>query len=143
MENCNFSEYSVLFKRSLTAAIKHEDIIWIYIYLHVQGNMLWVNIVLCKIIIHKISETNSSFHVKERTAGKVQCPFFMSFWLVLKKFSFWQEDCALLYNSSKLWNFPNFLRKILRSWVVRQLLRIPCLLIILTLRFTCGERKIW
>ena len=45
MEKCDFSEYSVLFKRLLTAAIKHGDK-YEYIYLHVQANMFWVNIVL-------------------------------------------------------------------------------------------------
>ena len=49
--------------------------------------------------IHKIFETNSSFHVKQRTTGKVQFLFFSSFLLVLTKFSFWEEDWALDYNS--------------------------------------------
>ena len=42
-------------------------------------------------------ETNSSFHVKQRTTGKVQFLSFRSFLLVLKKFSFWEE--AMGYNS--------------------------------------------
>ena len=36
--------------------------------------------------IHKIFETNSSFHVKQRSTGKVQFLFFSSFLLVLTKF---------------------------------------------------------
>ena len=41
-------------------------------------------------ISHKISKTNSSFHVKQRTTGKVLLLFFGAFLLVLAKFSFWQ-----------------------------------------------------
>ena len=37
----------------------------------------------------------------KRATGKVQHPFFKSFWLLLKKFSYWQEYWALVYNSSK------------------------------------------
>ena len=40
--------------------------------------------------------------------GKVRFLFFRSFWLVLRKFSFWQEDWALVYNSGKFWDFPDF-----------------------------------
>ena len=36
--------------------------------------------------IHKIFETNSSFHVKQHTTGKVQFLFFSSILLVLTKF---------------------------------------------------------
>ena len=43
-------------------------------------------------IICKIFETNSSFHVKYRTMGRVQYAFFKRFLLVLTKFSFWAED---------------------------------------------------
>ena len=56
--------------------------------------------------IHKIFETNSSFHVKQRTTGKLQL-LFSSFLLVLTKFSFWEEDWALGYNSMKFWDFPD------------------------------------
>ena len=52
-------------------------------------------------ISHKIFETDPSFHVKQRPTGKVQFLFFRSAWLVLNKFSFWYEDWALVYNSSK------------------------------------------
>ena len=51
--------------------------------------------------IHKIFETNSSFHVKQGTTGKVQFLFLSSFLLVLTKFLFWEEDWALVYNSMK------------------------------------------
>ena len=51
--------------------------------------------------ILKILETNSSFYVKQRTTGKVQFCFFGSFFLVLTKCSFWEEDWALGYNSMK------------------------------------------
>ena len=52
--------------------------------------------------IHKIFETNSSFHVKRRTTGKDQFLFFSSFLLVLTQFPFWEEDWALGYSSMKL-----------------------------------------
>ena len=52
-------------------------------------------------IIHKVLETNSSFHVKERTTGKVQFLFFREFLLLLTKFSFWEEDRGLGNNSVK------------------------------------------
>ena len=52
-------------------------------------------------IIHKVLETNSSFHVKERTTGKVQFLFFRKFLLLLTKFSFWEEDRGLGNNSVK------------------------------------------
>ena len=40
----------------------------------------------------EIFETNSSFHVKQCTTGKLQFLFFRSFLLVLTKFSFWGKD---------------------------------------------------
>ena len=43
-------------------------------------------------IIHKIFETNSSFHVKQRTTGNIRFLFFRKFMLVLTKLSFWEED---------------------------------------------------
>ena len=52
-------------------------------------------------IIHKVLETNSSFHVKERTTGKVQFLFFRKFLLLLTKLSFWEEDRGLGNNSVK------------------------------------------
>ena len=45
-------------------------------------------------ITHKISGTNSSFHVKKRTTGKVSFLFSKSFLPVLTKLLFWQEDWA-------------------------------------------------
>ena len=51
--------------------------------------------------IQKILETNSSFYTTQRTTGKVEFLFFSSFKLILTKFSFWQEDQALGYNSMK------------------------------------------
>ena len=49
----------------------------------------------------KIFEKNSSFHVKQHTTGKVQFLFSRSLLLVLAKFSFWEEEWALGYNSMK------------------------------------------
>ena len=39
----------------------------------------------------KIFETNSNFHIKQRTSGKVQFLLFI-FLVVLTKFLFWEED---------------------------------------------------
>ena len=63
-------------------------------------------------ITGKIFETNSGFHVKQRTTGKVQFLFSRSILLVLTKFSFWEEDWALRYNSMNfdVLIFPNFSR---------------------------------
>ena len=41
-------------------------------------------------VMDKIFETNSTFHVKKRTTGKVQFLFFDNFLLVLIKFLFWE-----------------------------------------------------
>ena len=48
-------------------------------------------------MIHKILETNSSFHVKQCTTGKVKFLFFKTFLLILRKLLFSQEDAALGY----------------------------------------------
>ena len=58
-------------------------------------------------ITHKISETNSKFHVKKRATGKVSFLFCKNFLLVLTKLSFWQEDWALGYHSINFRHFPN------------------------------------
>ena len=58
-------------------------------------------------IIHKIFETNSSFHVKRHTTGKVQFLFFRRFLLGLTKCSFLEEGWALDNNSMKFWDFPD------------------------------------
>ena len=80
---------------------------------------------------------------------KVQFLFLRSLLLVLTKFSFWEEDLAL---GLILWIFDVFLifSIFLKSSVLIKSsgnswgnLHIPCLLIMITLRFTGGERKIW
>ena len=80
--------------------------------------------------------------------GKVQFPFFMSSWLLLQTLSFWKEDWTLVYNSSKFWDFPDisFFSKIQSLKSLDNFwgnLYIPCFLLIIAFRFTCGERKIW
>ena len=57
--------------------------------------------------IHKIFETNSSFHVKYCTTEKFNFCFSKSFLVVLTKFSFWQEDWALGYHSIRFRLFPD------------------------------------
>ena len=49
----------------------------------------------------KILEKNSSFHVKQRTTGKVQLLFSRSLLLVLTKFSFREEGWTIGYTSMK------------------------------------------
>ena len=49
----------------------------------------------------KIFEKNSSFHVKQRTTGKLQFLFSRRLLLVLTKFSFWEENWPLGYTSIK------------------------------------------
>ena len=56
-------------------------------------------------IIHNVSETNSSFHVKWHTTGKVYFLFFKNFLLVLTKFLFGQGDWALGYLSMEFRHF--------------------------------------
>ena len=58
-------------------------------------------------ISHRIFETKSSFHVKQRTAGEVSLLFFGSSLTALTKCSFLQEGWALGYHSAKFTRFPN------------------------------------
>ena len=60
---------------------------------------------------HKIFETNSSFHVKQRTMGKIQFLFFKSFLLALTKFLIWQGDWVLGYHSIKCRYSPDSIGK--------------------------------
>ena len=77
------------------------------IYKNCQANQTCVGRVKIKklfpeTMIHKIFETNFSFHEKQR---KLQFLFFRKFLLVLTKFSFWEEDEALENNSMQFWYF--------------------------------------
>ena len=83
-------------------------------------------------------------HVKERTTGKVQFLVFSTFLVVLTKLSFWEEDLALGYSSITFWHFLNIF------WFAKTLSLksfgnsyIPCLWLIITLRFTCGKSEIY
>ena len=58
-------------------------------------------------ILAGIYETNFSASVKMFTTGKVQFQFLNSVLLALAKFSFWEEDWALGYNSMKIWELLN------------------------------------
>ena len=72
---------------------------------------MYTYILICNILksttMDKIFETKSTFPVKQGTTGKVQFVFFTGFFLVLKIFSFWEEDWALGYNSMRFWDFPD------------------------------------
>ena len=89
----------------------------------------------------KIFEIGSSFHMKWGNAGRVQFLFFKGFLLVLKKYSFgWQLGC----NSIKFWDFPDI--SYFPTFLYLNLFGnsyIPYLLLIITLRFTYGAKKIW
>ena len=69
-------------------------------------------------------------------------------WLVMKNLSLWRQGWALVYHSSKFWDFPGFclfpkiqsLKSFNNSSGNSD---TPCLLLIIALCFTCGERKIW
>ena len=74
------------------------------VFLHFRIDQLFI-LVFQTTITHKISETNSSFHVKQRTTEKSR--FFKSFLLVLTKLPFWQGDWALGYHSMKFRQFLN------------------------------------
>ena len=98
-------------------------------------------------IMYKIFETNCSFHVKDPTTGKVQFLFFRTFLPISTKSSFWEEDWALGYNSMKFWYFLgiSFFPKILNLTLFvnsKDNLYMPCLLLIITFRFSSGEKKI-
>ena len=70
------------------------------------------------------------------------------FLLLLTKISFWQGDWTLGYHSMRFSHFSGFsyfpkilsLKSFRNSWGNSY---IPCLYVIVTYRFTCGERKIW
>ena len=53
-------------------------------------------------------ETNSCFHVKWRTTGKVQNPFFKNFWPALEKILFRKEDWEPVDNSGRFRDLPDF-----------------------------------
>ena len=83
---------SVKFSSHLINSTRKKNRIQLYQLLQVS---------ICATTIHKIFKRNSSFHVKQRTTGKVQFLFFSCFLLGVTKFSFWEEDWALGYSSMK------------------------------------------
>ena len=104
-------------------------------------------------IIHKILETDSSIYVKQRTTGKVQFLFFRIFYQQQKNFHFRRrtDHQTIILSSFQIFLIfflDNFLRSfqifLIFSQVVRQLVRLLVytgLLLIITFRFTCDERK--
>ena len=79
-----------------------------------------------------------------REIRKFQFLFFSSFLLVSRKSLFWDEDWTLGYNSREFWDFPDLSKfpKILSLKLFGNSY-ILSLLVIIALRFTCGESKIW
>ena len=67
--------------------------------------------------------------------GKGSILFSISYLLVLTKLSFWEGEWALGYNSIRFWSLESFGNSWDNSYV-------ECLLLIITIRFTCGEMKI-
>ena len=76
--------------------------------------------------------------------GKVQFLFFRSFLPILTKLSFWGEYWALNYDFTRFLYFLDisYIPKILNLKSFGNLYT-SCLLLIIILLFTCGERKIW
>ena len=113
--------------------------------------MVWERVRSKKLFLQKIDvkifDTNSSSHVKRRTTGKVKFLFFSRFLIVLTRFPFREGDQTLGNNSMKFWDFPDIswfpkiliLKSFFKSWGN---MYIPCLLLIIMLRFICGERKV-
>ena len=58
-------------------------------------------------INHKNFETNSSFHMKERKAGRVEFLSFRIFLLLLAGFPFGRGDWALGYHSMDFGELPD------------------------------------
>ena len=114
--------------------VKKSKIFWSYV------KHFWTlqSVRKCR-IFNRLSEINSCFHMKQRNTGKVQFLFLRRFLQTVRQ--------QLSNNSMKCWNFPDICEfpKILclesfgNSYSNSY---IPCLLLIIALRFTCGESKI-
>ena len=99
--------------------------------------------------IYKIFETNSSFYVKLCPTGKLHFLFFYSifqeFLTSIKKILILaggqDRQFIILASFEIILIFPNLnLTLFVNSWGNSY---IPYFLLIIALRFTCGERKIW
>ena len=110
-------------------------------------------------------ETNSSFRVKWRSPGRVWFLFLKSFLLVLLEFSFWRGGAGhwAMETGVSFYEALKFSWYSLTFWALGPPLPAPwrpacpqvlscsvacestwtCLLLIIALRYTCGERKIW
>ena len=75
--------------------------------LWVEKTWLGISFVGCSTISHRISETNSNFHVKWRITERVIMLLCGTSLLVLAKFSFWQGEWALGYHFLEFRQFPN------------------------------------
>ena len=76
-------------------------------------NLSLVNVKISRVynwrntILDKIFGTKWRNPVKLDRARKVWYLLLRVFWLLLLKFNFWNEDWALGYVSTKIWDFPN------------------------------------
>ena len=88
---------------------------------------------------------NSSFPVKKCNTGKLYFLFFSKFLLLSKIFEIRGKTghwVIILWSFEIFLILPNFfnLKSFSKLWGNSY---IPCLLLMITLRFTCGEKKIW
>ena len=74
--------------------------------------------------------------------GKSSISIFQEFLAIIAKIFMLEEDWTPGYISMRFWDFPEILSLKLfgNSW---SNLHIPCLLLVITLHFTCGKRQIW
>ena len=72
--------------------------------------------------------------------GKSSISIFQEFLAIIDKML--EEDWTPGYISMRFWDFPEILSLKLfgNSWSNQH---IPCLLLVITLHFTCGKRQIW
>ena len=99
-------------------------------------------------IMNKIFETNCSFHVKYGTPEKFNFYFSRDFFDNIEIFSFWDKGWVLDHNFLNFGGFLDFFLfpKILSLQSFGNLCGnsfIPCLLLIIMLRFSCGEKELW
>ena len=113
-----------------------------------MADQLWNLILSQTTAIHKTLETKFQFLYETTHYGKSSISIFQqSFYNIDKKKLFWKEDWVLGYNSMKFKDFLDFsyFPKIVSRKSFGNLWGtsyVPCLLVIITLLFTCVEKNI-
>ena len=84
-------------------------VIYIYMHIYVHINLiLHVFIIKIWLNFNPPLPTNVTYNPGlQALVWNSYFLFFNSFFLVLTKFPFWEEDCALDYNSMKFWDLLN------------------------------------